>query len=245
MSSNRPRMLRPRGVFLLEMLVYVAIVMLLFGTMIGSLSLISHSLSDSTSREKQAVERDEVADLLRDDLRMSRQIEWLDAKALKNKGVGSVLRLTQPGEVVVEYAFVRKTYDVSFETEVPAAPKPANGRRMAPVLQNPERVMVTQTIEEQPALTRTVLLHGVQKSSRRWNAYELNKLERAPQSVGGGIWQLEPLKMGAEIDARQAHVFVLATLQLALPGKTPATFSVGATTRLERLEPQAAELEKP
>ena len=236
----------PRGVFLLEMLVYVAIVMLLFGTMIGTLSLLSHSLSDSTSREKQAEERDEVADLLRDDLRMSRRIEWLDAKTLKNKYVGSVLRLTQPGDAVVEYAFERQTHEVTFETEVPATPKHTIGTRVPPPAGTQTTpVTVTQTVEEPPTLTRTVRLHQVQKSSRSWNAYELTKVERSPQSqTVGGLWQLEPLKLGTVLDARQAHVFILATLQLALPGKPPVIFSVGATTRLE---PQAAPpaLEKP
>ena len=238
----------PRGVLLLEMIVYCAILMVLMSTVVGSLALVSHSLHEGTIRERLTEQRNDVAELLRDDLRMAQTIAWVDVKAKDGKLLGSKLRLTQSGDTVVEYTFDRKVYDVTYEAVVPA-PQPkisASGRRTPPpVISDPATVTVTQSVEDPPMMTRTLLVHDVQKAARSWSYYALSSVSRSPQKSSGNVWELTPLKHGDVIDAHAGHVFVSATLESVAPGKPTIPFTVGATTRLESATALAPATEKP
>jgi hypothetical protein len=223
-------MMKPRGMFLLEAIICVAAVVLLFATLAGSITLVSHNLVESTRKEQLSQERNAISELLSDDVRMSQTIEWAPIKSKKTGALqGSKLRLTQSDGSVIEYAFEQREYTISpSQSATPTLPRRS---RRDPT---PNAVpLVAQTIEEPPTLIRTVSINDVQKSSRRWNYYLLKKLECSGQSGLESAWDLNELKIGTKLDARTGHVFVLMTLEFFPPGKSPLEFSAGATTRIE------------
>lgn len=217
-------MMRPRGVFLLECIVYVAIMAALFASVAGTITLVGHGLAEGLRSEQLQQERARLSELLSDDLRMSQTIAWTARTSKSGAPEGSTLRLTRPDGSVTEYTFVERDISVTgwSPKTTPVSP----------------RTLVTQTVAETPSVTRTVFVNAVQKSSRHWDCYALKKLECSRQNGVEQAWELDEQKIGAALDARAAHLFLLLTLDYIHPGKPSIRFAAGATTRIDPVAPK-------
>ena len=91
---------RLKGIMLLEVLCYIAVILILFGVIMQSTSLVARSLAQSAKREQRLQEWAQLAQIIRDDLRQSAQITWMPPRAPSG---GAILALSRPDGTVVEY----------------------------------------------------------------------------------------------------------------------------------------------
>jgi len=68
---------RARGFMLLEVLACLAVMMLLLGTVFGTVMSLRLGLTRKAAREQQWQQWLQASDALRDDLRLARHVEWL------------------------------------------------------------------------------------------------------------------------------------------------------------------------
>ena len=238
---------RTRGILLVEMIIYVAIVFASIGVLGGATAMLSYHLQQTAEFERREEKRKNIRELMREDVRSTTRLQWFNASdAALGITSSRCLRLLQPGGRIIEYTVERQSREIYVPTPRPVQ---KNGPSTPRIKLQPEQSQV-RTIVSPPRLVRRVGDAKMLKPTHEFEYCDIVSVERTnPESPKSIDWKLTELQQSEVFDPSVHKGFLLISLELSSPpsslSRAPDKFKVAGTPRIDATtSPTSGEVRK-